>query len=193
MANVRPNVKHTSFVVVLCAHAPECNAPHSKLQSETWSPITRRPQQPMPLALPKSYSTGRVARIPTQPQTGGDHIRRRRLARKMLQREVCRADRRDRWESNTATPELRYMPAIICFLGYDPQPEANGWGERLVRRRTSLGLSQRAAAQHLGIDPATLARWERGEREPTGRFLARALRFVDPVEEVSVSAAVRTA
>ncbi len=39
-----------------------------------------QPDQPMPLVLPQSYSATRVIRIPVQPQTVGDHIRRRRLA-----------------------------------------------------------------------------------------------------------------
>ena len=60
------------------------------------------------------------------------------------------------------------MPAIIRFLGYNPLPEAKSWGERLVRHRTSLGMTQEEAAKRPGLDPGTLARWERGEREPAG-------------------------
>ena len=30
----------------------------------------------------------------------------------------------------------------------------------------------------IGVDPSTLARWERGEREPTGAFLERVKRFL---------------
>jgi transcriptional regulator with XRE-family HTH domain len=74
------------------------------------------------------------------------------------------------------------MPAIIRFLGYNPLPEANGWGERLVRHRTSLGLSQKEAALKLGVDPGTLARWERGEREPAGVLRTRVERFLQDVE-----------
>ena len=65
------------------------------------------------------------------------------------------------------------MPAIIRFLGYNPLPEGKTWGERLVRQRTTLGLSQKAAAARLGVDPSTLARWERGEGEPAGAVLGR--------------------
>jgi transcriptional regulator with XRE-family HTH domain len=75
------------------------------------------------------------------------------------------------------------MPAIIQFLGYNPLPEAQGRGERLVRQRTTLGLSQKASAQRLGVDPSTLAKWERGEREPTGALLSRLTRFLDEEEE----------
>jgi predicted transcriptional regulator len=69
------------------------------------------------------------------------------------------------------------MPAIIDFLGYDPLQAAKGWGERLVRYRTTLGMTQKAAGR-LGVDQATLARWEQGKREPTGVFRARVKRFL---------------
>ena len=52
-----------------------------------------------------------------------------------------------------------------------PLPEAKSWGERLVRHRKSLGLLQEHAAHLIGVDPSTLAKWERGEREPAGVFL----------------------
>jgi predicted transcriptional regulator len=70
------------------------------------------------------------------------------------------------------------MPAIMRFLGYNPLPPPDGWAERLVRCRTVLGLSQKESALRIGVDQCTLARWERGEREPTGAFEARALTFV---------------
>ena len=82
------------------------------------------------------------------------------------------------WEANTSTPEIRYMPAIIRFLGYNPLPAATAWGDRLVRQRTSLGLSQKESAGRIGVDPGTLAKWERGEREPAGVFAKRAERFL---------------
>jgi len=83
------------------------------------------------------------------------------------------------WEANTVSPDIRCMPAIIRFLGYNPLPAARGWGERLVQHRTSLGLSQKGAALKIGVDPGTLARWERGEREPAGVLLGRVGRFLD--------------
>jgi transcriptional regulator with XRE-family HTH domain len=44
--------------------------------------------------------------------------------------------------------------------------------ERLVPHRTSLGLMQKDAAARVGVDQSTLARWERGEREPIRNFTA---------------------
>jgi transcriptional regulator with XRE-family HTH domain len=70
------------------------------------------------------------------------------------------------------------MPAIIEFLGYNPFPAATTLAGRLFRHRTSLGLSQSASARLIGVDPSTLARWERGEKKPrlmrVERFLASA-------------------
>lgn len=48
--------------------------------------------------------------------------------------------------------------AIIGFLEYDPCQQPRG--------SAKLVLSQRRAAVRLDVDPSTLARWERGEKEP---------------------------
>jgi len=60
------------------------------------------------------------------------------------------------------------MPAIIRFLDSDTLPAANSWGAKLVRQRTAQGLTRKEPARRLGVDASTLARWERGEREPGG-------------------------
>jgi transcriptional regulator with XRE-family HTH domain len=74
------------------------------------------------------------------------------------------------------------MPAIIEFLSYNPLPPATTLAERLVRHRTSLGLTQKETSKRIGVDPCTLARWERGEREPTDAFLACVTRFLSELE-----------
>ena len=61
-------------------------------------------------------------------------------------------------------------------------PPASGWSERLVHCRTMLGLSQKESAKSMGVDQSTLARWERGEREPTGTLLTRVVQFLDEAE-----------
>lgn len=71
------------------------------------------------------------------------------------------------------------MPGIIAFLGYNPLPEATTLAEKLVRHRTTLGMSQKEAAATLDVDPGTLAMWERGEREPEGDLLERVRSFLD--------------
>jgi ribosome-binding protein aMBF1 (putative translation factor) len=71
--------------------------------------------------------------------------------------------------------------AISRLQCYKPL-SVSGWGGRLVRQRTSLGLSQKEAAERVGVDPSTLAKWERGEREPQGAFLGRVKRFLQDGE-----------
>jgi transcriptional regulator with XRE-family HTH domain len=130
-----------------------------------------------------------VVRIPVVvPQTLGDHIRKRRLGLKMLQKDVAEQLGVDKtsifnWESNTSTPAVRYMPAIIDFLGHDPRPQPNTVAGRLIRQRTSQGLSQKEAAGRIGVGPGTLARWERGEREPSGEFLLRLNQFLQDARQ----------
>jgi transcriptional regulator with XRE-family HTH domain len=80
------------------------------------------------------------------------------------------------------------IPAIIRFLGYDPQPPSSTWSERLVQVRTALGLTQSAAAARIGVDACTLARWERAEREPEGKFATRARTFRLAVEDAWATA-----
>jgi transcriptional regulator with XRE-family HTH domain len=75
------------------------------------------------------------------------------------------------WESNATVPEVRYMPAIIQFLGYNPLSAAGSFPERLASARRALGLSQRKMAKKLGVDPATLMGWEAGRHKPTGKSL----------------------
>ena len=42
-----------------------------------------------PLVLPQSYGTGAVIRIPMEPKTVGDYIRKRRLGLKLFQKDVA--------------------------------------------------------------------------------------------------------
>jgi len=71
------------------------------------------------------------------------------------------------------------LPAGAEWSGKDPgAASGERLGEQLVRQRTTLGLSQKEAARQLGVDPGTLARWERDEREPTGKLAALAERLL---------------
>ena len=52
----------------------------------------------------------------------------------------------------------------------------------MVQCRITLGLSQKESAKSMIVDQSTLARWERGEREPNGTFLTRVVRFIGEAE-----------
>jgi DNA-binding XRE family transcriptional regulator len=86
------------------------------------------------------------------------------------------------------------MLATIRFLGYNPmRPPPGGLCDRLVSCRTLLGLSQKVFAGQLGVDQGTLARWERGEREPKGTFAVRVSRFLSTTEAAWAKDTARTA
>ena len=133
-------------------------------------------------ALPFCKTTLKAQKPPSPayPQTLktlGDHLRKRRLDLKLLQSEVADRIGADEttvlnWEKNRATPSLPFLPRIIQFLGYllhDPEPKT--LGEAIAASRRLLGLRQKDLAAALSIDPSTLARWERGERQPSKQLL----------------------
>ena len=78
------------------------------------------------------------------------------------------------WERKHMNPPNRHVPRIINFLGYNPLPAPTTLAEKLIVARKNLGLTQKAMARKLGVDPTTLARWEKGRGRPSnraGRFL----------------------
>jgi transcriptional regulator with XRE-family HTH domain len=121
-----------------------------------------RAPKPKPTAYPSTISTL------------GDHIRKRRLDLKLLQKQAAtRIGVHEltitNWERNATVPAIRHIPAIIRFLGYDPQSSTTSLPERLAASRKALGLSQRKMAERLGVDPATIKNWEAGRHQPTGK------------------------
>ena len=71
------------------------------------------------------------------------------------------------WESGRTTPEIRYMPRIIDFLGFDPHPAPIDLPDRLNAIRRNLGLSVKRLSAVLGVDESVVTRWERGRGGPT--------------------------
>jgi transcriptional regulator with XRE-family HTH domain len=117
------------------------------------------------------------AAYPRLLRTLADHLRQRRLDLGLLQREV--ADRLGvnamtvcNWETNRTSPQLRFIPRIIVFLGYYPDDvPPQSLGERITAYRRRLGLSQRRLARLLDIDLGTLSRWERGKSLPSDELV----------------------
>lgn len=83
------------------------------------------------------------------------------------------------WEGNESQPALRYVPAILRFLGYNPSKDNGSFPERLVEARRALGLSRRKMAQKLDIDPATVQGWESGQQRPTDRRLEEVTNIIE--------------
>jgi DNA-binding transcriptional regulator YiaG len=72
--------------------------------------------------------------------------------------------------------------AIVRLLDHHLLPAATTLPVQLVQHRATLEMSQEETAKRLGVDPGTLARWGRGEREPAGSLLGRAERFLAEAE-----------
>src|SRR5262249_50940858 len=108
-------------------------------------------------------------RFPRELKTLGDHIRKKRIELGLRQRDVAdllgaHSQSVNAWERNYREPVLHRLPAIASFLGYDLEaPPADApLGLRIASKRRSRGLSQKRLAELLGIDEATLRKWERG-------------------------------
>jgi transcriptional regulator with XRE-family HTH domain len=123
---------------------------------------------------------------PEVPATLGDHLRKRRHERGLLQKDA--ADRLGvntftlaNWEKGYTNPRLRRWPGVIEFLGYDPnlEPKPSDVAQRIRWARRRQGLSLRGLAKQLGVDPETLRRWEGGIRTPQGKYVALVERFTE--------------
>lgn len=126
--------------------------------------IRRTAQRPPDSAYPKTLTTI------------GDHIKKRRLDLGLFQKQTASQIGADvmticNWELGLTEPEVRFIPKIIEFLGYNPLPEGQTLPEQIIRYRKTLGLSQAQLARILGVDPGTLSRWETDSRRPKGKHL----------------------
>jgi transcriptional regulator with XRE-family HTH domain len=111
-------------------------------------------------------------------------IRKRRLDLGLLQREAaaqigCDTDTVTNWEKGRSTPDLKHIAKIVEFLGFNPFDLGDTIGERIVNFRRARSLSQKDFARQIGVDPTTLARWERGDRKPVGLFLSAVLAVIE--------------
>ncbi len=105
---------------------------------------------------------------PRELQTLGDHIRKVRLDRGLVQEQVARelgvsVGTVANWEKNLTRVATRHLPKVVAFLGYDPREESGSLGERIRAQREGQGLSQEVLAERLGLNPSTVRAWERGE------------------------------
>ena len=103
----------------------------------------------------------------SEPQTLGQHLRKRRLEMRLTQAQA--AERMGvnpwtilNWERGHTVPSFEATARILRWLGYDPCPAPQTIPERLVAKRRAMGWSIRRAARHLGVDPRTWRDWEHG-------------------------------
>ena len=83
------------------------------------------------------------------------------------------------WETGRDGVQLRYVPAVVKFLGYVPQPPADRpLGERLRALRLARGLRQKALGRMLGIGASVISKLETGGSTEDERVLQAVERFL---------------
>lgn len=163
--DLRPCICHPQGLIITGAWSGPC-------------PTAKRRCSDIP-ALPFCHSTTKSIKSTgynnlEDCQTMGDHLKRKRLLLGLRQIDVAGILgigpwTLANWETGKAEPLVRYYPAIADFLGYCPYERAESLGERVALHRRYRGLSQRDLAKKIGVDPASIARWEAGERIPGER------------------------
>jgi len=157
-----------------------------------------QPNEPAALVLPRSHKLSTRSRIPDTLETIGDHLLRRRLVLKLLQRQVAEKLGVANQASPIGRPIVRSPAWSTCLRSSGSSVTTprlretvgrNGWfsaGQPLALRRRRL--------------PGVLV-WMRvrlragngGEREPVGNFAKRAETFVAAVVEHWPVGSARTA
>jgi transcriptional regulator with XRE-family HTH domain len=104
---------------------------------------------------------------PRDPRTLGDHLKKARLERGLLQDHVARefgvsVSTLINWERNHTRVATRSVPQVVAFLGYDPREDTGQFGAQIRALRERQGLSQVALAAKLGLNASTVVAWERG-------------------------------
>jgi len=102
-----------------------------------------------------------------EPQTLGEHVRKRRLELRLTQKQAAEQLSVNpwtvlNWEKDHTEPPIESMPAIIRFLDYDPFLEPKNIPERLLAKRRAMGWSIKGAARQLGVHEGTWGEWEQG-------------------------------
>ncbi len=101
------------------------------------------------------------------PQTLGEHLKKRRRELGLLQNEAAlqmsiKADTYANWEKGKTEPVAAQFRPVVAFLGYDPTPEPQTLAERVEAKQRSLGASLAQIARYLGWDPGSLRRYVDG-------------------------------
>ena len=100
-------------------------------------------------------------------KTVGEHILKKRLEAGLTQDELAAKFDVDsstvlKWErGHVKTIPATRMPALINFLGYNPEIEPDTVGARLRWKRRSLGWTCVEAARRNCVDPSTWETWEK--------------------------------
>jgi len=103
------------------------------------------------------------------PVTLGEHLKKARLSRGILQREIAQHIGVSQftyiwWERDRYLPRNSHWKPIVEFLGYYPILEPISELNWILAVRRQLGLSKKKMAQILGIDEVTYAKIENNQK-----------------------------
>lgn len=97
---------------------------------------------------------------PEDPVSIGNHIRKKRMDLKLIQKDVAKIlgvteDSITNWENNSSEPQVNYFPQIIDFLGYFPFDfDPSTLAGKLKEYRYRNGLSQKQLGKVIEVDGA---------------------------------------
>ena len=119
--------------------------------------------------------------------TLGDNLKARRLDLCLRQQDIAEMlgvspETVLGWEKNEHIPTISVYPKLGAILGIavaDKTPAKCIFGQKLIEARKKRGLSQRLAAAKIGIDPCTLAKYERYHGAPDKRIISLLEDFLD--------------
>jgi transcriptional regulator with XRE-family HTH domain len=121
--------------------------------------------------------------LTTEPETVGEHIKRKRFANGLTQKQAALFIGVDaytvlNWEKSKTTPSPKDFPGIVHFLGYVPLPNPVTLAERLYYLRCIKGWSIKEAGRAAGIHEETWGYWERGQNPPQKRMREKIEQFL---------------
>lgn len=105
---------------------------------------------------------------PSNPETVGEHIKKVRMDRDLLQREVAdivgvTGRNVMNWETARDQPRFDHWPGVIRFLGYDPYGDPESFSEKMSAVMRRDGLSKTGLASVLGVSQRAVIVWGRSD------------------------------
>jgi len=124
---------------------------------------------------------------PSSPTTVGEHIRKVRMDRGLLQREAANQIGADpktvaNWEAGRSEPAIWHWPGVLRMLGFIPFEIGETIPERLRAYRMIRGISQADLATEVGVDESTIQGWETGAQAPSPALRPRFDELIDDLE-----------
>jgi transcriptional regulator with XRE-family HTH domain len=120
-------------------------------------------------------------------ETVGEHIKCERLRRGLRQRDLALAANADvwtviTWERHDVEPSVKLISAIIEWLGYDPFPVGDTFGEKIKWKRKKVGLTGQELGDLLSLSYCAIEQWERDVCKPRPANLCTLERVIGNIE-----------